>query len=62
MPQDARIALAVVAAAGVNVAVLARLMDLHHRGYLTHAELEREYGIAYDLLADIAGLPLSFAA
>src|SRR5258708_39324054 len=37
--------------------VLARVIDLHHRGYLTRDEIEREYGAPYDQVAASLRLP-----
>jgi len=37
-------------AAAIVTDALARLLELHYRGYLTRAELEREYGVPYPVL------------
>jgi hypothetical protein len=43
--------------AGVNTAALRRLVELHHRGWLSRAELEAEFGAPYDRLAAVAAIP-----
>lgn len=41
----------------VNRTALRRLVELHHRGWLTRADLEHEFGATYDRLAAIAAIP-----
>jgi hypothetical protein len=42
---------------GVNTAALRRLVELHHRGWLSRAELEAEFGAPYARLAAAARVP-----
>ena len=41
----------------VNTAALRRLVELHHRGWLSRAELEAEFGAPYARLAAAARVP-----
>jgi hypothetical protein len=50
----ATVTAASVQRAGVNAAVLRRLVELHHRGWLTRAELEATFGRPYEWLASAA--------
>jgi len=43
-----------LAGGGVNLAALARAVELHHHGYLTRREIERAFGAPYGVLAAAA--------
>jgi hypothetical protein len=53
----ATVTAASVQRAGVNTPALRRLVELHHRGWLTRAEVEAAFGAPYDRLAVIAAIP-----
>jgi len=53
----ATISAASVQRARVNTAALRRLVELHHRAWLTRAELEAEFGAPYWRLAELAATP-----
>jgi hypothetical protein len=50
------------AGADTDVMIVARLLDLHWRGFLTRAEIERATGLPYDALALLTARPYWRAA
>ena len=50
----ATVSAASVQPAGLNTTALRRLVELHHRGWLTRAELEAAFGLPYEWLTAAA--------